>query len=126
TDRWEGDVDGEHFVLTRQSAQDVRGYDFVKDIGRVEETVADGYAHAGLVLGLTNESWYWRVPKHSRVTNAGAFRLHEGVVLSGSRAWAPTTGLGTMKGRTSRINLAGRYTLTWDDYSDLPGLRGRF
>lgn len=55
TDKWEGEVDGEQFALLRQSAQDIRGYDCVKDIARVEKLMAAGYAKAGLVLILAND-----------------------------------------------------------------------
>lgn len=127
TDHWSGDIDGETFNLMRQSASDVRGYDSIKDIGRVERLVATGYADAGAVIILTNDPIYWTVPTHGRVTNADAFRLHEGVVLSGSRVWGPNTGAGTMAGgRTLPIELAGAYPVHWVDYSRVPGKRGLF
>lgn len=127
TDRWEGEVEGEKFALLRQGAQDIRGYDCVKDIGRVERVVADGYARSGLVLVISNDPSYWRAPSHGRATNAAAFRLHDGLVLSGSRAWGPNTGAGTMAGgRTAPVDLRGTYSLAWQDYAKLPGPRGVF
>lgn len=127
TDKWVGRVDGEDYALLRQGAQDVRAYDCVKDISRVEKVVSAGYASAGLVLALSNDPAYWRAPTHGRVTNADAFRLHEGLKLAGSRAWGPNTGAGTKgSGRTSPLDLSGIYTLSWREYSELPGPRGRF
>lgn len=124
---WSGDIDGETFNLMRQSASDVRGYDSVKDIARVERLVSTGYADGGAVIILANDPMYWTVPTHGRATNADAFRLHEGVVLSGSRVWGPNTGAGTMAGgRTLPIELAGTYPLRWVDYSRVPGKRGLF
>lgn len=127
TDLWSGEADGETFDLKRQGASDLGGYDCVKDIGRVERFVAAGYADAGAVVVLTNDPIYWTVPSHGRVTNADAFRLHDGLVLSGHRAWGSKTGAGTMTGgRTLPIELAGTYPLHWADYSRLPGQRGLF
>lgn len=126
TRAWTGTVDGERFELKNQGAQDIRAYDVVKDIGRVEHDtqVLDGCN--GAVVVLSNEQAYWSAPRHDRVTNATAFRLHEGRRLSGSHAWGPDTGAGTSRGRELAIDLTGTYQLHWNDYSDLPGLNGRF
>lgn len=127
TERWEGEVGGESFGLLRQSAQDIRAYDCVKDIARVEALVASGQAHAGLVLVLSNDPAYWRPSARRRVTNADAFRLHDGLTLTGCLAWGSNTGAGTMgTSRTNPVDLVGTYTLTWNDYSAIPGSRGRF
>lgn len=127
TDAWAGEFDGEHFSLTRQAAQDITGYECVKSIARIERVVADGHAQAGLTIVLTNEASYWRTPGHGRVTNADAFRLHDGLVLSGTRMWGPNTGSGTMgKSRRPPIALSGTYPLAWRPYSRLPGSRGEF
>src|SRR3954451_1530331 len=37
-----------------------------------------------------------------------AFRLHDGLVLDGARAWGPGTGPGTSKGRENAIELRGK------------------
>lgn len=127
TDGWEGVVDGELFTLLRHGAQDVRAYDCVKDIARVERAVAGGYARGGLVLVLANDPAYWRAPTHGRLTNADAFRLHDGLTLSGPRAWGPNTGAGTMSGgRTEPVELSGTYRIRWSDYSVVAGPRGTF
>jgi hypothetical protein len=127
TDAWLGDFDGEHFSLTRQAAQDITGYDCVKDIARIERVVSDGHAQSGLAIVVTNDGSYWRTPGHGRVTNADAFRLHDGLVLSGTRTWGPNTGPGTMgKSRQAPISLSGTYALAWRPYSLLPGSRGEF
>lgn len=126
TNVWDGMVDGESFHLLRQAAQDIRAYDCVKDVGRIEQLVYQGHAAAGLVLVLSNEPSYWRAPSHGRATNAAAFRLHDDLLLTGPRAWGPLTGAGTSKGRTDAVILTGRYHLKWHDYSTVPGQRGRF
>lgn len=70
---------------------------------------------------LTNHPSYWRAPIHGKVTNAHAFRVHDGLELSGVRAWGPKTGQGTMKNLETSIELAGIYPLRWRDYSSLNG-----
>src|SRR4051812_39593274 len=104
---WQGEAGGERFELSNQGAQDVRAYDVVKDIVRVERFVGCRPRTNGAVVCLSNDSLYWRAPSHGRATNADAFRLHEGVVLSGSRAWGPLTGAGSSKGRTEPLVLTG-------------------
>lgn len=120
TRRWAGVVRGESFALKNHGASDLRGYDVVKDVVRVERFVAPRLGWRGLVIALTNEPGYWRSPGHGRVTNADAFRLYDGTTLSGERAWGPNTG-GTARGREAPLALRGTHTLTWVDYSKLDG-----
>lgn len=113
-------VDSERYELKDHGAQDVRAYDVVKDIERVERFISGNDGADGAVVVLTNDSAYWRAPKAVDTANAAAFRLGEGVVLSGRRAWGPNTG-GTSKGREKVLDLVGRYELHWADYTVLPG-----
>ena len=121
TRRWAGEVDGEEFDLKNHGAQDIRGYDVVKDVVRVEKLVAGAPNYNGAVVVLTNDSSYWRPPKANDTSNAVAFRLCEGSVLEGLRQWGPRTGAGTRKGREPALHLVGRYELHWRAYSCLPG-----
>lgn len=117
TARWEGEVDGERFALKNHGAQDVRAYDVVKDISRLERFVGGKTGWNGLFVAITNDPSFWRPVTHGRPTNADAFRIYEGVALAGSRAWGPNTGAGTMRGREAAIELAGIHRLTWQDYA---------
>lgn len=123
---WHGEVGGERFELKNQGAQDIRAYDVVKDIVRVERFVASRAGGNGAVICLANDSSYWRAPGHGRETNAHAFRIHEGTVLEGSRAWGPLTGAGSSKGREEPLALRGRHEMRWRPYSSLPGSGGEF
>ncbi len=71
-----------------------------------------------------------RDPEASDVAVQGlridAFLLHDGVVLSGSRAWGPSTGQGTSKDREQPLVLSGTHRLQWRDYFRLPGPGGEF
>ena len=115
---WVGSHDGESFALKNHGASDLRGYDVVKDVERVERFIAARPSWTGFVVALTNEASYWRTPTHGRPTNADAFRLYDGLVLAGHRRWGPHTG-GTAKGREAALALRGTYPLTWLDYSRL-------
>ncbi len=123
---WAGAANGEQFALKNHGAQDITSYDIVKDVNRVEHFVSAREGWNGLVLVLTNDASYWRTPSHGRVTNAGAFRTHEGLTVTGERTWGPATGAGTMKNREAALNLRGSYDLRWRDYSRLGGRNGDF
>jgi hypothetical protein len=121
TRAWSGVVDGERYELKDHGAQDIRAYDVVKDIVRVERFIAARDGADGAVIVLANDASYWRPTKADDTSNAAAFRVSEGVVLSGSRAWGPRTGAGTMKGRIDALDILGRYEMHWSDYARLPG-----
>ncbi|MGY1726158.1 hypothetical protein ACI79J_04240 [Geodermatophilus sp. SYSU D01062] len=124
--RWSGTVKGEAFDLPNQGAHDIRRYDFVKDVSRVERFVATRPGWNGLVLLWSNDDLDWRAPTHLRPTGADAFRVHEGTVLTGERAWGPRAGPGTRRGREKPITLSGSYKLTWQDFSKFaPGPGGQ-
>jgi hypothetical protein len=119
-------IDGELFALPNQSAQDVRRYDFIKDVARLEVLRREDYADIGFSIALTNDPAYWQGGNREGVVDA-AFRLGEGRTLSGALAWAAHTGAGTMRGRETPIDLVGDYELVWRDYRTLEGERnGRF
>jgi hypothetical protein len=123
---WTGEFTGERFELKDQGAQDIRAHDVVKDIVRVEKFVAAMPGSNGAVVCVGNDPSYWNAPTHGRPTNADAFRIHQGTVLHGTRAWGPLTGGGTSRGREEPLALAGTYRMAWSDYSTLPGPRGVF
>ncbi len=114
----------EVFALRNHGAQDVRRYDFWRDVSRLEGLVASKEIDQGFVVALTNDSLYWRTP--TRVTLDAAFRLHEGrVVEPGELAWGEKTSEGTKRGRVVTVRVEGEYRLRWMDYSRPMGL-GRF
>jgi hypothetical protein len=125
TAAWDGEVDGEHFRLLSQGAQDIRAYDVLKDVQRVERFVDGQPGWSGVVLVLSNDPSYWSRPGHGRATNADAFRIYEDRVISGSRGWGPGTGAGTMRKREAAIELRGDYRCHWSPYSALPGAQGQ-
>lgn len=105
----------EAYLLSNQ--QSTQGcYDFVKDIGRIERIVTDRIdADRGFAVHLTNDSRYWRPTSSIWETNNDAqFRIHEGIVLTGTRSWRSGS---SWKNREDSIELRGEYTMQWCDYS---------
>ncbi len=117
---WSGEVAGERFELKNHGAGDVRGYDVVKDISRVERFIDGRPGWNGAAIAVSNDSYYWR-PKASTVSNAAAFRLSEGMTLHGVRDWGAKTGAGTKNKREEAIPLEGTYVLHWRNYSTVSG-----
>ena len=122
-DRSSIDYDGERFDLPNQAAQPLSRYDFVKDIGRCESMIADGYADRAFAIALTNHRGYWNPGRKDESIDA-AFKLHQGMILAGTMQWSPATG-GTSKGRTDPLVVTGRYTCKWMPYSSIPGTPGK-
>jgi len=112
------EIDGEHFVLKDQAAQPHPRYDFVKDLTRLEDIVAQVPDTMGFAVMLTNDSSYWTPSGRESPVDA-AFRLSEGRILGGSLRWAQHVGLGTARGREALLSLHGAYSLTWREYSML-------
>lgn len=113
-------VSGERFVLRDQRAQDVRRYDFLRDIQRLEDEVFEGRARQGFSILLTNDPSYWQPPQQDKTVDA-AFRVHEGRSVNGEMAWSPEASEGTQRGRTDPIRLKSSYQMRYQDYSNLQG-----
>jgi len=109
---------GERFLLRTQSAHDVRRYDTLKDVARVEEFLSLGVADEGFVVAVTNDAAYWKHASRPDTFDA-SFRMHEERIVQGRLAWADGTGAGSMKNREAAIDLKGSYRLTWRDFSSL-------
>lgn len=112
TRRWSGSVDPEDFDLLHHSAEDLGRWDFVNDISRLERWFkTDG--GTAFAIFLTNDGAYWSVPPGQPSTNDAAFRIHEGVILTGELRWANNMYPGNTR------TLRGRFPMQWSDYSDL-------
>ena len=108
---------GEVFRLRDQGAQDIRRYDFLKDIQRLEAACAQWEnCKSGLAIFLTNDHTYWQPSKRTETVDA-AFRLHEGRTIGGGLEWAAGTSPGTMKARESPLSLQSAYKMQWQRYS---------
>ena len=80
-------VGEEDFSPAYHGAGDVTRYSFVKDIERLERiSYSDGPLFCCAIL-LTNDSSFWEPPLKTGF-NYDAFRVHEGLLLSGNMQWA--------------------------------------
>ena len=112
-------LNDESYVFRDQGAQDIRRYDFLNDIKRLEMACEEWEdCKTGLAILLTNDHLYWR-DTGRRDTVDAALRFHEGRTLAGNLAWAAKASAGTTKGRQSDIELQGRYQIRWQDYRNL-------
>ena len=120
--------EGEGFALRDQSARDVRRYDFLKDMQRLEQLSSRPDVRAGLAILLTNDPLYWEDPApHHKETYDADFRIHQGLKKAGRMAWSEFASSGTTKGREEAISLKGSYPLEWEDYSNVKdGAHRRF
>ena len=107
----------EKYELKNQEARDIGGYDFCKDIERLENLVKNCSKCTGFAIFLTNDPSYWEPPQQK--SNADAFRIYNGKILRGELKWGENTSENTMQGRKDPIVLTGKYCLEWKDYSKL-------
>ncbi|MEQ6378244.1 hypothetical protein RZN25_15635 [Bacillaceae bacterium S4-13-56] len=114
----------ENFQLTSNDAPDQARYDFLKDIGRLEQVAHHFGNTIGFAILLTNEPAMWKSPTREDVNDI-QFRFQEGRVVHGELDWGPKTGLGTKKGREI-LNIQDEYHLQWKDYSNLETKNGEF
>jgi hypothetical protein len=116
---------GESFSLKAQGATDLRRYDVLKDIQRLER-FNEAFGGPSFVIVLTNEAAYWNDGRVQTIDSS--FRLHHGRLVGGDGElrWADHAGTGTTKGREAPIPLRRQYQLGWGDYSAIAGAAGAF
>lgn len=115
---------GEIFSLKAQGATDLRRYDVMKDILRLERFNESSGGPSFLIV-LTNDSAYWNYQPRLNSIDTD-FRLHDGRAVTGRLAWGKHAAAGSIKGREQPIELARSYSLSWADYSNVGSGAGRF
>jgi hypothetical protein len=111
-------VNRERFFLKNQGAQDIRRYDFIEDISRIEKLAGSLSSYkTGYAILLSNDPNYWNAPRQN--TCDADFRINEGAIRTGTLKWAPHTGVGTKKGRENSFNIIGVYSMNWANYSQI-------
>lgn len=111
-------LNGEHFLLKKQSAQDQGASDFIKDVCRIEAFVDATPGSEGFAILLTNDPSYWANTFGANVIDR-EFKLVEGRELAGTLSWQPSAGPGSIGKRDRSHHLRGRYRIRWKNYSDL-------
>ena len=115
---------GEQIKLSPHTAHDTGAYEYLADIERLEKLMlSDKYPiKEAYAIMLTNDSAYWRdtrIKNRSKEPNDIAFRVYDGVELSGKREWNPVASKGTTKGHEQPICLLGKYKIAWHDCKPL-------
>ena len=143
------EVKDEKYRLKNQGANDVGRFDYLWDIHRIEqisklaksdevkfrEEVGEEFGE-GYAIILTNDHLYWKPPTNEPNTSCKDFRIHEGETIEGKMRWTELRGdeevkreknnkkykaPGKKRSRDEEIELKGKYTITWTDYSELEG-----
>lgn len=117
--------DEDTYDLRSQSAQDVARYDFLADIMRLEGLIRTGGIDRGIGIFVTNDPGYWR-DSGRRGRADEAFRIDEGRVINGTRAWASHAAKGTTRTREKAVVLDGEYPMRWCQYSRVDGEEFRY
>jgi len=125
-DEFSGKVGGNCYDLRPSSAYDMRCYDIIKDINRLESYLesenvdehTDEHINIGYAIVLTSAKNLWTPKANREESNYDEFRVFDGRKIHGEMKWKPATGEGTKKGRTGSINLEGTYTIQWKRYSE--------
>lgn len=113
---------GERFSLGGKGAEDNLGYDFIKDVRRLEGFVHSRPNAVGHAILLSNQP-VWKHEPTGREYSKDAFRIHDGRVIEGTLMWRKVDKAGQ---RASALELRDAYLSSWEDYSDLGGKLGRF
>lgn len=124
TKRFSLEYAGELFELKSHGATDLRRYDVLKDVQRLER-FNEYYRGRSFVVTLTNDAAYWGGQDRLGTIDS-YFRIHEGRNVSGTLTWSERAGRGTVKGREMPITLGSEYSLKWHDYSDFSPRNGKF
>lgn len=118
------DLDG--FILKNQGAEDIRRYDFIKDIQRVESIrnkhKNDGRFVCGYCIFLTNSERYWKPKKNREECIDKDFLIDEDSIISGKPKEWNRASSGTMKGREAPLK-TDEYEIVWEDYVKDKSLR---
>ena len=125
TRKFDRDVLDERFSLANQLARDIKRYDFLKDIQRIERVVTDyESANYGLAVLLTNDPLFWESQTRADVVDA-EFHIFDGRRIGDSEMrWGNHASDGTKRTREEPITLSHSYVLNWQDYSTLGDKRG--
>ena len=122
TRSWTG-TDGrtrELFALRAHSALDLARLHFVHDVTRLERWTQDERVTDGLAVMLTNDNRLWEPPVSPPTTRDRAYRIHEGLTLTGRLAWGTPEKPYAGNDRTLR----GTYRPEWNDYTHLDDQAG--
>ena len=108
-------------ILKPHGAQDENGYDFWKDISRIEGMIDRGEAERGICIMVSNDKAYWQA-KCREGTQAYAFRLLAGHKARGPYRWNFTRCANPDKILNVRphLDILNDYDFEWVDFCTVP------
>ena len=106
----------EKYLLKNQAAHNFGRYHYLKDFQRIESLIKSDFCENGFAIMLTNDYLYWESDCKGDADQA--FSLHENNALSGKLCWGKNVGE-KVKEEKPEIKLSGKYTIKWNDYSDI-------
>jgi len=122
-DKFSGKVGDNYYKLSPSLAYDLKCYDILKDIQRLENYVenknVDERIDIGYSIVLTNAKNLWTPEANEKESNYDEFRVYDERTLQGTMNWKPETGEGTKKKHSEPISLTGTYPIHWQIYSEI-------
>lgn len=115
----------EDFALREHAALDLARLYFVHDVTRLEGWAQNERDTDGLAVMLTNDNRLWEPPPAPSTTRDRAYRIHEGLTLTGRLTW----GTPERPYADNDRDVRGAYRAEWNNYAhldDRPGGRLRW
>jgi len=117
---------GKGVNLASQGAENLKRYDALRDIERLEKFKNEGKIDEGFAIWLTNDKGYWDCAKRSEEVEGKKsekpdyynFRICEGRTINGDTLdWKNSKGDESKGKRKYPIKIIGKYTIHWDEYN---------
>lgn len=117
-------IDGVEYNLRNHSALDIRRYDCLKDISRLEALIEAGKIDDGYFLLITNDSKLWENINNNE-TSDKEFRFYDGgKITAGKKKWQNKAKSGTTKNRNKELVIHNEYNVGFKEYSKLNPANG--
>ncbi|WMT53777.1 hypothetical protein [Ferroplasma acidiphilum] len=113
--KFSGEVDGDEYHWLGNEAYDLKSYDTLKDIQRLEHYIQYGCIDFGYSIVLSNARLLWE--QQCNDSHYDQFSLYEGRMLPTTLSW-PSTTIAGKKGekRKDSITLCHEYSIHWKKY----------
>lgn len=114
-------------ILKNHGAQDLGGYDFWKDVHRIETLIDNDIARTGVCIFVTNDMYYLN-EKYDVNAQSFAFRLGTGIHVHGAHHWnveSKETVPDYIK-KNRGFYIQNDYIFDWDDFYECDAKNGCF
>ena len=108
-------VNGMHIKLRNHSAIDVRRYDCLSDISRLEKLKLDNDIDEGYLYLVTNMKGFWSEKGNNKDTVDADFRFNN-KITKGTKRWSEKASKGTIKHRDKLIKINSDYNVKFENY----------